>query len=988
MIVFQLLGPLDLRAADGRALQSVLSGPKRVALLAYLAVHGPGRFHRRDVLLGLFWPESDQERARGSLRSALHVLRRALGDGVIISRGDEEIGLAEGVLRCDAADVRSALREGRAEEAVRLYSGELLEGFFLSDSPEFERWLDDERRRLRREVTDAAWSLCAAARQSGRPEAIEWARRGFTLSGDEAALRRLMEVLAWADDRAGALREYEDFAARMHLDDGPEPGPETRALAAEIGRPAASTPPPSAPLPVQAEAPEPTRVVSPSRAAPPAKNPDPDRRVAPLLPPARAPLFQPGQRSLRAVAVLALVLMAGGALWRAQRPASPPVSSGTVAVLPFMVRGDSSARVLGEGMVPLLSGKLDGVGDLHTVDSYTLLSSLELRGAEAVGEAEARAVAERFGAEMYILGTILQVGSRYQIAATLFKDDETPRAVARAQVETERERFFEAVDRLAAGLVAGRGTGQSPASFVQAISDGTHSLTALGAYLQGESAYRQGRFAEAVQWLQRATDVDSTFALADYRLAVAAEWADQPILSSAAANRALRNASRLPEHDRRLLEAYVAYLARDMHEAERAYRAITRDYPSDVEAWAQLGEVRFHFDPVAGRSLHAARYAWERVLALNPAHADALVHLARLAARDGLSARVDSLVHRYQQHAGSSDHLLEMLALRAYATGSAETQAEVLRDLRLAPDLVLLSTVQALGFARELPGALQVARLLTAPERPGRARGLSLVRSLEMAVGRPATARAMSRAVAAEFGTARLPLDLAALAAHPDPLASNAERMHALEGLAAGAGLLGGDTLSPEIRLQQDVARLFLTAQLHNQLGRASETERIAKAIEAAAGRRGPETMRVAGDLAAGLRAQAALTSGRPDQAVQHHRRVQRRGHGTPMLHTVHLTQFIGAERFALAEALRAAGKHAEALTVYQSFPEPSGDDLSYVGMALLREGELHERLGDRARALRAYSRLLRIWSAPEPTLRSTVADVRARVERLSRRAG
>src|SRR2546427_1189020 len=80
MIEFRLLGPLHLTDAQGREVQSLLTRPRRLALLAYLAAATPGRLHRRDSLLPLFWPELDQEHARAALRQALHVVRDALGD--------------------------------------------------------------------------------------------------------------------------------------------------------------------------------------------------------------------------------------------------------------------------------------------------------------------------------------------------------------------------------------------------------------------------------------------------------------------------------------------------------------------------------------------------------------------------------------------------------------------------------------------------------------------------------------------------------------------------------------------------------------------------------------------------------------------------------------------------------------------------------------------------------------------------------------------
>src|SRR6266545_5141968 len=93
LVEFRILGGLNLLGAAGHELKSVLAQPKRVALLAYLAAATPRRLHRRDSLVALFWPELDQEHARAALRQALHGLRHALGDGVLVPRGDDDVGL-------------------------------------------------------------------------------------------------------------------------------------------------------------------------------------------------------------------------------------------------------------------------------------------------------------------------------------------------------------------------------------------------------------------------------------------------------------------------------------------------------------------------------------------------------------------------------------------------------------------------------------------------------------------------------------------------------------------------------------------------------------------------------------------------------------------------------------------------------------------------------------------------------------------------------
>ncbi|HEX8360337.1 MAG TPA: BTAD domain-containing putative transcriptional regulator, partial [Longimicrobium sp.] len=254
MIRLRTLGSLDLRSSRDEELRQVLAQPKRLALLVYLVVAGRGAFHRRDTLFTLFWPESDAERARSSLRTALHFLRRALGTEAIASRGTEEVGVAPGVVWCDAAAFEAELEAGRAEAALELYRGPFLAGFNLAGMGEWERWLDEERERLHRRAVEAAESLAARAEEEGDPRAVmRWARHAAALEpDDEGTLRRLMKRLAAIGDRAGAIYAFEEFSKRLRADCQAEPSRQTRALADDIRRGAAEPGPPHPPVAVNA----------------------------------------------------------------------------------------------------------------------------------------------------------------------------------------------------------------------------------------------------------------------------------------------------------------------------------------------------------------------------------------------------------------------------------------------------------------------------------------------------------------------------------------------------------------------------------------------------------------------------------------------------------------------------------------------------------------------------------------------------------------
>src|SRR6266545_5380956 len=122
---FRLLGPVTLADAEGREAHALLAQPRRLALLAFLAAASPRGLQRRDVILTLFWPELDQEHARAALRQALRVIRGALG-AVVVSRGDDEVGLDFDKVSCDIVAFERALTAGRMDDALALYRGDLL----------------------------------------------------------------------------------------------------------------------------------------------------------------------------------------------------------------------------------------------------------------------------------------------------------------------------------------------------------------------------------------------------------------------------------------------------------------------------------------------------------------------------------------------------------------------------------------------------------------------------------------------------------------------------------------------------------------------------------------------------------------------------------------------------------------------------------------------------------------------------------------------
>lgn len=235
LLRFRTLGRFELVNDDPFGARAPASQPKRLALLAYLALAAPGGSHRRDTLLALFWPELDEEHGRLALRQALHALRRSLDSTAVIqSLADDRVALAGDHEWCDAVAFERAIAERRDADALAAYGGSFFDGVFIADaSPGLEQWVGMNRARLSESASAAATRLAIAAREAGDPASVvRWAERAWAIApDDEMAVRFLMGALGRTGDRTRALRVYEIFAKRIEAELDAEPDDETEALA-------------------------------------------------------------------------------------------------------------------------------------------------------------------------------------------------------------------------------------------------------------------------------------------------------------------------------------------------------------------------------------------------------------------------------------------------------------------------------------------------------------------------------------------------------------------------------------------------------------------------------------------------------------------------------------------------------------------------------------------------------------------------------------
>ena len=476
LVEFRILGALNLLSADGHELKAILAQPKRVALLAYLAAATPRRLHRRDSLIALFWPDLDQEHARAALRQALHGLRQELGERVLVSRGDEEVGLDVERLRSDVVEFERATQEGRLAEALDLYRGELLEGFFIRGAIGFEQWLEDERARLRTVALRSATSLAEQRQADGDlRESAHWTRQALRIAPfDEPTLRRLIRTLDSLGDRAGALDVYAAFTQRLKGELEADPAPETATLANSIRE--RKTARPTAPEPSPRQSPQTMPVAR-----------------------ARRPLFG------LAVAVLGIAGVVLGVTLRS----TPSLNPKRVLVVPFTNRtGDSTLDPLGNLAADWITRGLASTEVLEPVDPGAIVV-----GANRIAVSDPEELARATGSGMLVSGSLylrrgqielnaritdVRSGSVVHPLEPVFGDPHEPRAALKVLRERIMSALAEAVDLRLGGPVQ---AGNPP------------RYEAYLAFSAGVEIFYGGRrAADALPYFRRAAALDSTYA--------------------------------------------------------------------------------------------------------------------------------------------------------------------------------------------------------------------------------------------------------------------------------------------------------------------------------------------------------------------------------------------------------------------------------------------------------------------------------------------
>jgi DNA-binding SARP family transcriptional activator/tetratricopeptide (TPR) repeat protein len=555
---------------------SVSPRPRPLALLAILAADAP-KGTSRERVLGILWPESDPERARHALSQTLYSLKRDLGVDLVVATPD--LRLDRALISSDLEEFRAAVAAKEWERAAHLYAGPFLEGFYLGDAPEFERWVEEERGALASAGMRAIEQYARASAEHGRhDEAVEQWRRLTRLDPLNARFASsYMEALARLGDRAAALAHGKSHIDLVRRELEAPPDKSISQLMARlreeerISRPVQVVSQPSsekvatvlttvAPAPVVPAAP-PEREFVPSSVA------DSGAATKSAAPPRR-------HRPLKIAAAAALAVVIISLAWRtvaSLRADERPVLA--VGRIRDLVAPDSIA--LGGVLSEMLSTSLGRVDDLQVIANSRILE-LTPREADTSRTALTDA-ARRAGATEIVEGELRPLGDRALMLEIRRVDMSTGFVREAYRIEgADRISLFDSVTKLiAADLRLG-----TPSGSLAQVS--TNSPIAYRLYEEGLRAFFQFDAPAAARLFRAAIQEDSTFAMATYYA-----WRTAGMLSDSShytlGERAAQLGSRASPRDRLLIRAHVG-TARDDLGAIAAAESLAALYPRDPEA--------------------------------------------------------------------------------------------------------------------------------------------------------------------------------------------------------------------------------------------------------------------------------------------------------------------------------------------------------------------------------------------------------------------
>lgn len=548
-------------------------------------------------MLLLLWPDSTETKARHSLAQTLYNLRRELGDELIQSESVDLL-VNPSQLTSDLTEFLDARSRGDFDRAAELYAGPFLDGFYVPEADEFERWVEVERTRLREAAIQVLEGAARRQASAGRHEAAlgHWRRVSVLAPHNSRVALGYMTSLADGGDVAGAIQYGRAHELARRKEVGAQPDPSIAALLTRLTsgpwRPSAT---PAVDEPSKPDAAAPTAVATPA-----------PTEVQPIR---RPGAVRANRRWVIGVGALVVTVLA---LWLLPSVLSGrtafPAGSVVVMADPIDLSGEPG---LGRALAAAAAVGLQQSRHLTLLSRQRIADALRRMGRSGdsvLTDSLALEVAARENARAVLALTVANVGGEYVLTGRLSSPlDGADLAVHRESVDG-LDGVIQALDRLIRAMLATAGDSRSYRDSIAPLPQvTTRSLEALKLYAEATQFWNRAGYEQARQLFERAVAVDSGFALAHAALGSYHYIMNNRPAGDVHFAAAQRLRDRLTFREQLTLDSRIAGIRGDRTEQTRIGKMIAERFPSR-DTWYDYGSSLMRQDRCA-EALPALRKA-------------------------------------------------------------------------------------------------------------------------------------------------------------------------------------------------------------------------------------------------------------------------------------------------------------------------------------------------------------------------------------------
>jgi|SRR5688572_21198659 len=579
-----------------------LTGPAsqrtRLALLAFLAASND-RGVSRDKVMGYLWPDSDTEHARGALKQSVYVLRSELGaDDLIV--GTTDLHLNREIIAADVTEFQDLFRRSDYERALEMYTGPFLDGVYLKNAPEFERWAAEQRTRLAGLAAQMSKQLAESATKAGDHSVAakwwQWLLGMDPLSATAAA--GAISALAQSDQPTAAREQFRAYQALLRDELGKAPEKTVLDALALVHAPTVHHDQPASIAAVAKEA---------GSSPAPVRN---NERVPTLLTPqtsVRAGKGRDGWHGGRAVLFAGgvVALLAAALIGAIRTNNKPSMAERQIVVARFSNQtGDSTLDPIGALAADWITDELSRSGFVSVIDPATALRAVRSSGATNKSTSEpaniSRELAAATGADVVVSGAYYKNGDSLRFVARVIdsKDDRVIGSISTVSVmSSDVMRGVESVRQRLLGVLA-KEFDKRLAQFVDSASP-PPTYTAYREYVIGYDLWLREEWTGALQHFKQAHALDTTFVTPLFHAALLYNWlgSGNNVLDKSKQDTARMLIEKIsPSRDRLtplngyVLEALQAGMDRDLGAWFQALKAASELAPGSEWTWLAANE--------------------------------------------------------------------------------------------------------------------------------------------------------------------------------------------------------------------------------------------------------------------------------------------------------------------------------------------------------------------------------------------------------------